>query len=277
MRQFLARTTPLIAAVAAGAVLFSLPVASVAGPAVNEVHAQYVVNGHNVGSGTAVEYGGQPYISLAAVKALTGSQVTWDRQTATLSTGTGTATPGAGGPYLEDLPGQPYYVSSEALCWQVSTGTTQGKMHSPYASKPISPCNEGLSKHPVVLGQSYPHSIAMLVSADGHKSPDAKNTIIADYALAGHYLTLSGTAGLVDTPFNRTAMELTLLGDGKVLGSAVIAPGALPAPFKVSVARVQQLSVRVSNVSGAAPNLESACCFQYVPGAVVIANPRLTP
>ena len=101
------------------------------------------------------------------------------------------------------------------------------------------------------------------------------NTLTLSYDLNGRYTTFTGTVGLVDSPFNRDPMQLTLLGDGRTLGSALLTPGGLPASFKVSVARVRQLTIRLSNVSGAAPNLITACCYQYAPGAVLIANPRL--
>ena len=126
-----------------------------------------------------------------------------------------------------------------------------------------------------MAAQHYSHDLVVLVSATGAKAPNSDNTVTLDYDLGGHYLTLSGTVGLVDKPFNRTPMELTLVGDGKVLGSSVINPGSLPAPFKVSVAHVRELSVKVSNVSGAAPGWDELEAWQYVPGAVLIANPQL--
>jgi hypothetical protein len=273
-RHIRAKTVAAVTLATLGTALLGTPAYSGAAPASAPVQARYVADGTTVGSGTVVEYAGQPYVPLGAVKVLTGTQLHWDPATATLSAGA----PGpaqTGGTYLEALAGQPYYTSSTALCWQVTADDLGGQMHSPYASGSLSPCNEGLSKRPMVAGQGYAHNIALLVSADGRKAPDAHNTLTLSYDLNGRYTTFTGTVGLVDSPFNRDPMQLTLLGDGRTLGSALLTPGGLPASFKVSVARVRQLTIRLSNVSGAAPNLITACCYQYAPGAVLIANPRL--
>jgi hypothetical protein len=258
------------AAVCTGAALFTLPASSSAAPAATQVHAKYVVNGSPVGSGTVVESAGQVYVPLSAVKALTNTELTWDPQTATLYAGSATT---GGGAFLEDLSRQPYYESSEALCWQSSADLTPGHMHS-VAS--VVWCRPALSAKPTMAAQHYRHDLVVLVSASGGKAPSSSNTLTLDYDLGGRYLTLRGTVGLVDTPFNKEPMELRFVGDGRTLGSAVIAPASLPSPFKVNVAHVRQLSVQVSNVSGAAPHWGSAGGHQYAPGAVLIANPQLT-
>lgn len=271
MRRLLVKMVFISATGGTGAAMCTLPVSSSAAPAVSAVHAKYVVNGGSAGSGTVVEYGGQVYVPLGAVKALTGTQVNWDPQTATLSAGAAAV---KGGAYLEDLPGQPYYESSAALCWQFSVDVTPGKVQSRVNRGAIDyPCQPTLSARPTMAAQHYGHDLVVLASATGAKAPNSDNTVTLDYDLGGHYLTLSGTVGLVDKPFNRAPMELTLVGDGKILGSSVVSAGSLPAPFKVSVAHVRELSVEVSNVSGAAPYWDNQ--WQYAPGAVLIADPQL--
>ncbi len=263
----------------AGGVTFSfLPSASGDAPGASPAHAEFALNGSTVGSGTVVLYAGQAYERLGAVKLLSGSNLAWDAATATSSRGS--AADGAS-TYLEDLSGQPYYKSSGALCWQYSKDTTAGVVESSRASllqSALNPCKPVLPASPSMTNQHYARALTVLVSASNAKSVSSDNSVTLNYDLLGHYLELTGTLGLVDTPFNRLPMQVRFTGNGRVLSTVVLTPGSLPRSFKVIVTHVSELSVVVSNISGAAPRWddETPNQLQYSPGAVLIANPRLS-
>ncbi len=254
--------------------VWGLPLTSSAAPATTPVHAKFVVNGTEVGTGTVISYGGRAFVSAATVKTMTGVKLSWDPATATLSRGTA-AVRGKGGThtYLEELPNQPYYTSSAAICWEHAKDDQPTTMLGRVGYGDY--CRLSLPRRPPMVGQHYAHNITVLASADGKRVADAHNTVTLDYDLGGKYRRLSGVAGLVDSPFNRGAVELRIDGDGRTLGNAVIPQGSLPAPFKVDVVGVRQLSIVVANLSGAAPNWDMLPA-QYSPGAVMIANPVLS-
>lgn len=264
----------LIAAVLGSVAVGSLSLTATAAPTVQPVHARFVLNGKQVGSGTVIVYNGAAYASVSSVKTLTGVSLQWDGATATLSSGA--AQPhGSGTAYLDQLPRQPYYSNGSAVCWQYEEHGHASQLGGIYGSFP-STCSLPLSHSPAMTGQHYADNVAIMVAADGSKTANAHNTATLDYDLGGSYSSLSGTIGLVDNPFNRDAMELKIEGNGKLLKDIVIEPAAIPARFTVTVAGVQQLSLVVSNISGAAPGWNSVATTQVSPGALMIANPVLT-
>ena len=186
--------------------------------------------------GTALSFDGQMYISLGAVKALTGDSLKWNPQTGAISNGSAKVSePEKAGTYLEVLPGQPYFVGSSALCWQVSVDNKAGPVHSIVNQGAVSyPCNLVLPREPAVAGQHYTHGIAVLVSATGGKTPASNNSVTMGYDLRGHYLRLSGSIGLIDN-LNRSSMEVTLTGDGKGAGD-----GCSPSRFPPGVLQCQR-------------------------------------
>ena len=101
-----------------------------ANPAASPIPVKYSLNGKPAGSGTAIEDAGHIYVSLGAVKTLTGSQLSWHPASATISAGAAPNPAPAAGGYLEDLAHQPYYVNSAALCWQWEKDSTLSKMQS---------------------------------------------------------------------------------------------------------------------------------------------------
>ena len=252
------------------AAAWGLPLASGASPSAVPVPAKFIVGGKQVGAGTVITYNGGVYVSTAAVRTMTGAELTWDAATATLSSGKAVPVPGTTTD-LDQLPGQPYYSNSSAICWQHAQDNKGSAMQGQDGSY----CSPAMSHRPSMAGQHYTHNIVVLVTADGSKKADVHNTATLDYDLGGKYRTLSGTVGLVDSPFNRDAMEVQIEGDGRVLGSAPVPQAALPASFKVNVAGVHQLSIVVSNVSGTAPGW-NMLPIQFSPGAVMIADPVLS-
>lgn len=265
------------ATLAAAAVVFALsPLSASAGapPGARRVQVSYVANGSKVGAGTALRLGKELYIPISAVKALTGTAVHFDTKTRVVSSGA--ALPAAsGGTYLEDLPGQPYYLSSAALCWQTDADGKAGSMRTFANPAEGQPCNVALPGSPTLDGANATHELAVLVSADGHKSPDSSNSVTMNYDLAGKYLALSGTIGLPDH-LNHSTMLVRFLAGAKVLATLEVLPGSLPAPFSVKLAHARALSLVVSNVSGAAPQWNKSYVWQYAPGAVMLANARLS-
>lgn len=235
---------------------------------------------------------------LGAIKALTGVTVNCGPKTSVLSSGTAPlAGPSA---YLEDLPGQPYFEGSPALCWQYSKEATAGQMYGVVnLGSIVYPCNVALPARPAMAGQHYPHQISAsgidkwyrrVVSASGSKKPAGANVATARFDLAGRYIKQSGTIGLqlngtidlVDD-INRLPMLVELSNTGKAPSRTELAPGPFPSAFKVDVAKVQKLSLGVTNVSDPAQSdpaqswdsCASFGAYQYVPGAVMIVNPRL--
>ena len=183
---------------------------------------------------------------------------------------------GASVTYLEALPGQPYYVNSAALCWQLSVDGKNGPVHSRVNAGAIDfPCRPVLPKRLSMAGRQSPRNLSVLVTATASKNAGVSNSVTLDYDLNGAYLRFSGTAGLIDNPFNRNAVRLEFLGDGKVLTAIVLAPASLPEKFNVAVAHVRLLTVKVTNISGDAPNWDELGVFQYSPGALMIARPVL--
>jgi hypothetical protein len=236
-------------------------------PTATPVHVKYFVRGATVGSGTALNYDGGVYVPLGAVQKLTGTSVSWDAKTSTVSAGA--APLPSSRSYLEDLPGQPYYVSSGALCWQYSTDGRASPIHSSIDS---GYCNTVLPAAPSVLGAHYAHELAVLVSATGSKAVTATNTVVMNFDLAGKYQQLAGIVGLADNPFNRVPMEIGFRDNGITIFTTELLPGSAPLSFKIDVSHVQQLNLFVANISGGAPNWKHA---QYDPGAVALANAQL--
>lgn len=178
--------------------------------------------------------------------------------------------------YLETLSGQPYYVNSNALCWQLAMDGKLGPAHSKVNAGAIDyPCKPLLSRHLTAAGQSFSHNLTVLVTATASKNIGVSNSVTMDYDLNGDYLRLSGEVGLLDNPFNRDTMQLEILGDGRLLTKRVMVPGSLPGKFSVGLAHVAKLTLRISNISGDAPNWDYMGNWQYSPGAVMIAKPVL--
>jgi hypothetical protein len=239
------------------------------------VHVKYVVRGATVGTGTALTYDGKVYVPLGAVQKLTGTSASWDAKTSTVAAGAAPVTSVA--PYLEDLSGQPYYVSSAALCWQYTKDGKPSPMHSFVNSGSIGyPCNLSLPGAPTMLGQHYAHEMSVLVSANASKAVAPSNTVVTDFDLGGKYKRLTGTVGLADSPFNRVPMDVGFRADGKTIFATELSPGAVPRSFKLDVSHIQQLTLFVANVSGGAPHWDTVLNYQYDPGAVVFANTKLS-
>lgn len=267
-------TVALAGTVAAAAAAIGLAGASSASPAANPVQVRYRVDGKPAGAGTAIEYAGHLYISLGGVKTLTGTQLNWDAAGSTVSAGAAPSSAASG--YLEDLTGQPYYVTSAALCWQWAKDSSVSKMQSFVNSAAMAyPCNLSLPAKPTMGGQHYTRDLAVLVSANGSRDTGASNTVTMDFNLLGHYQGLSATLGLADH-LNRSAMLVKFVSNNIVLFSTALQPGSLPSPISVNVAGAQAVQLVIANVSGGAPNWNELENYQYDPGAVVLANPRLS-
>lgn len=269
-------TTVIAVAVAAAAMSWlTVPAAVAAPPSAVPVHVKYAVGKVARGSGSALFYNGKVYIPLSAVKQLTGDQVNWDAATSTLSVGTsGIAKTST---YLEDLPGQPFYTASQALCWQTGKNGAVGGMHvHTFVDGLVSPnCNVRLPAKPSIDGQRSSHEMEFLISATGARTYNWGNTIVAKYSLYGNYMRLSGTIGFLDN-LNPERMTVHFITN-RILYATTLNPGSAPVHFSVNVAHVQTLILWVSNVSGAAPNWDTGYpgAEQYVPGAILIANPVL--
>lgn len=258
-----------VVAIAVGAAVsaFATPSAVASPPGATPITVKYVAAGAAKGSGQAIAYKGGVYIPLSAVKQLTGEQASWDAATSTVSVGA----PAKASVYLEDLRGQPYDTVSQALCWQTGEdGTVEGMYNGSNEG-----CNVSLPAKPSVDGQHFSHEMEFLVSATGAKAVQPTNAITEKYSLYGRYSHLSGTVGFLDN-LNPERMTIEFLDYGKLLSATTLTPGSGPAHFNVDIAHVQVLTLMVANVSGAAPNW-NGYLNQYVPGAVVIANPVLTP
>lgn len=262
-------------AVVLGTAAVAVPVVAGGAPApVKPVTVHYVANGKPAGSGSALQRGGKLYVSLGAIKALTGVAVKYDPATATVSAG-GASVAATGGGYLEDLPQQPYYVSSGALCWQDAVDGKPGTMHSTQNPEMAGyPCRLPLPNDPKVTGQVYSKELAVSVTADGHKTPDASNTVTMSFDLAGKYASMSTSVGEVDA-LNHSAMLVVFTGNGKQLKEVEVLPGALPVAVAVPLAGVHQLTITFTNMSGGAPGWNQLGTWQYAPDAVALISPKL--
>lgn len=251
-----------VAVLAAGTAIsvFAIPSAVASPPGATPITVKYVAAGTAKGSGQALAYKGGIYIPLSAVKQLTGEQASWDAATSTVSVGAPAKAP----VYLEDLRGQPYYTASQARCWQTGEDGSVGSIG----------CNVGLPANPSMDGQHFSHEMEFLVSATGAKTVQPTDAITEKYSLYGRYSRLSGTVGFLDN-LNPERMAIEFLNYGKLLSATTLTPGSGPVHFNVDVSNVQVLTLVVANVSGAAPGWDVGI-DQYVPGAVVIANPVLT-
>lgn len=262
-----------IAASAVSAVIASLtiPAAVASPPGATQIGVKYVVAGVSKGSGTALAYKGGVYVPLGAIKVLTGEQAYWDAATSTVSI-SGPASANAL-VYMDDLPGQPYSSASRAICWQTGRDGHVGSMNGPGT------CNVALPASPSLDGQHFSHELEFIVSATGAKTVHATNAITEKYSLYGRYSRLSVTVGLLDN-LNPERMAVEFYNYGKLLRAVTLNPGTGPVHFDVNVAQVQVLTLLVANVSGAAPGWDDAVhggFDQYVPGAVMLANPSLRP
>lgn len=260
----------LVAAAAIAAVSWPVvPSAVAAPPGAVPVQVKYVVGKVAKGSGIALAYSGKVYVPLSAVKQLTGDQVGWDAATSTVTTGA--PIPAEALSYLDDLPGQPYYTASQALCWQTGKdGAVAGMGSQPTSYYPN--CNVHLPASPTLAGQRFSHEMEFLVSATGAKTVQPSDAVTEKYSLYGRYAHLDATIGLLDN-LDPERMVIELLNYGKLLYAKTLSPGSAPGHLSVDVAHVEVLTVMVANVSGAAPNWQRRA--QYVPGGALIANPVL--
>jgi|GEM_PF-4905788 hypothetical protein len=263
----------VLVALVAGALTasFTVPAAVASPPTASPIDVKYVVAGASKGSGTALAYEGGVYVPLGAIKVLTGEQANWDAATSTVS---------ISGPssvnvltYMDDLPGQPYYSVSRAICWQTGKDGRVASMNGPGT------CNVALPASPSLDGQHFSHELEFIVSATGAKTVQATNSITEKYSLYGRYSHLSVTVGLLDN-LNPERMAVEFYNYGKLLHAVTLSPGTGPVHFSVNVAHVQVLTLVVANVSGAAPGWDNGAhggFDQYVPGAVMLADPSLSP
>ena len=175
--------------------------------------------------------------------------------------------------FLEDLPGQPYYITSAALGWQYSTDRAPGQMRSALSIVGPATRKRGLPARPTLGGRHFTKQMAILVSATGSNGSGPANSVTMNFSLGWRYRGLSTTVGLADA-LDRAAMVVKFAANGNVLSSTTLAPRSLPASVTIDLGGVVVLQLVVSNVSGTAPNWRAG--YQFAPGAVVLADPRLS-